>query len=159
MSVATQLGPNGCADWSNDMFGLPNSLVPIPLSYPLKPFCVREAVCWIRRWLFFEQEVAEAAENAWTELALETVLVRKLRNKIENPRKTPSAYYFAALNNGGVPLPLTKLCGRPPKVSGNGSPSYAWEGGDGRRQGHESNLVFNRESSCPGLPDATPPTC
>jgi hypothetical protein len=64
-------------------------------------------VCWIRRWLFFEQEVAEAAENAWTELALETVLVRKLRNKIENPRKNPSAYYFAALNNGVVPLPLT----------------------------------------------------
>jgi len=58
----------------------------------------------------FEQEVAEAAENAWTELALETVLVRKLRNKIENPRKNPSAYYFAALNNGVVPLPLT-ICG------------------------------------------------
>ena len=112
MSAATQLDPNGCADWSNDMFGLPNSLVPIPLSYPLKPFCVREAVCWIRRWLFFEQEVAEAAENAWTELALETVLVRKLRNKIENPRKNPSAYYFAALNNGVVPLPLT--LDRPP---------------------------------------------
>jgi hypothetical protein len=76
-------------------------------SKTVEAFCVREAVCWIRRWLFFEQEVAEAAENAWTELALETVLVRKLRNKIENPRKNPSAYYFAALNNGVVPLPLT----------------------------------------------------
>jgi len=79
-------------------------------------------VCWIRGWLFFEQEVAEAAENAWTELALETVLVRKLRNKIENPRKNPSAYYFAALNNGVVPLPLTldrppEELDRPPKSS------------------------------------------
>jgi len=77
-------------------------------SKTVEAFCVREAVCWIRRWLFFVQEVAEAAENAWTELALETVLVRKLRNKIENPRKNPSAYYFAALNNGVVPLPLTQ---------------------------------------------------
>ena len=98
------------------------SVFRIPLSpfpcHPLKPFCVREAVCWIRRWLFFEQEVAEAAENAWTELALETVLVRKLRNKIENPRKNPSAYYFAALNNGVVPLPLTfQFFRRPIKYS------------------------------------------
>ena len=112
MSTATQLGPNGCADWSNDMFGLPNSLVPIPLSSPPKPFASERQCVGSGVGSFFEQEVAEAAENAWTELALETVLVRKLRNKIENPRKTPSAYYFAALNNGVVPLPLT--LDRPP---------------------------------------------